>query len=55
VRRAKKDRAKPIPVSDLLQIAKFKAELTVYSKVRSEGHSHWAAMMAVWGDDEGQP
>jgi hypothetical protein len=51
MRRAKRDRGKPIPVGDLQQIAKFRAELSVYSKLRSEGANHVEAMRAVFTEE----
>lgn len=54
MRRAKRDRGKPIPVGDLQQIAKFRAELEFYSKLRATGMSHTEATHAVFvgGGDE---
>lgn len=54
MRRAKRDRGKPIPVGDLQQIAKFRAELGVYRRLRAEGKSHEQAMHMVFatGGDE---
>lgn len=52
MRRDKRQRNKPIPVEDLQTVAKFRAELVLYKRVRDEGHSRYAAMMAVFGDDE---
>jgi hypothetical protein len=49
VRRDKRDRDKPIPRSDLDAIAKFRAELTVYDRLRKAGDSHDVAQMKVFG------
>ncbi len=51
MRRLKRDRDKPIPVSDLQQIAKFRVELEVYEKLRAEGKTHTEAMLTVFGHD----
>lgn len=51
MRRGKRDRGKPIPVGDLQQIAKFRAELTVYSQMRQNGLGHEDAMRLVFADD----
>lgn len=56
MRRLKRDRGKPIPRSDLDAIAKFRAELTVYDRLRRQGESHDVAQMRVFGatgTDEG--
>jgi hypothetical protein len=53
VRRDKRDRDKPIPVGDLQQIAKFRAELTVYKQLREQGMSHNDAMRALYAKDMG--
>lgn len=50
MRRAKRGRGKPIPVGDLQQIAKFRAELEVYSKLRAGGMTHAEAMRRVFAD-----
>jgi len=54
VRRDKRDRGKPIPVGDLQQIAKFRAELTVYSQLRERGMTHNEAMRALYAKDMGE-
>jgi hypothetical protein len=54
VRRDKRDRDRPIPVGDLQQIAKFRAELTVYSKLREQGMTHDEAMRALYAKDMGE-
>jgi hypothetical protein len=55
MRRARRDRGKPIPVSDLQAIAKFRAELTVYGQLRDEGATHVEATRAVFADDLKDP
>jgi hypothetical protein len=54
MRRARRDRGKSIPVGDLQQIAKFRAELKVYARLRADGKTHVEAMRAVFanGGDE---
>jgi hypothetical protein len=54
MRRAKRDRGKPIPVGDLQQIAKFRAELGIYKKLRAEGKSHAEALRAVFSKGGGE-
>lgn len=54
MRRLKRDRNKPIPVGDLQQIAKFKAELQVYAKLRESGKTHDEAMHALYAKDMGE-
>jgi hypothetical protein len=54
VRRDKRDRDKPIPVADLQQIAKFRAELTVYSQLRKQGMTHNEALHALYAKDMGE-
>jgi hypothetical protein len=49
VRRLKRDRGKPIPKADLDQLAKFRAELEVYDRLRKEGKTHEEAQFAVFG------
>ena len=49
MRRLKRDRGKPIPVSDLQTIAKFRAELEVYNRLRKGGMPHQEAQLAVFG------
>jgi uncharacterized protein (DUF4415 family) len=53
MRRAKRDRSKPIAVADLQQIAKFRAELQVYAKLRADGKTHDEAMRALYAEDMG--
>lgn len=50
MRRAKRDRAQPIPRSDLDAIALFRAELTAYGKLRDEGKTHKEATAIVWAE-----
>lgn len=47
----KRFRGKPLPVSDLQQVSKFRAELEVYKRLRDEGKSHVDAMRAVFGTE----
>jgi len=51
MRRHKRDREKPIPMSDLQQLAKFRAELEICNKLMNEGASHIEAMRKVFGDE----
>ncbi len=51
MRRDKRDRGKPIPVSDLQAIAKFRAELTVYGRLREQGDDFATATRKVFGED----
>lgn len=51
MRRAKRDRGKPISVHDLQQISKFRAELVVYKQMRDGGKSHDEAMRMVFAED----
>lgn len=53
MRRDKRDRCRPIPVHDLQQIAKFRAELTVYHQLREQGMSHVDAMRVLYAEDMG--
>jgi hypothetical protein len=55
MRRLKRDRDKPIPKSDLDQVAKFRAELGVYAKLKQQGATHRKAMLLVWGDGRPVP
>ncbi len=48
---AKKDRGKPLSVHDAQQIAKFRAEMEIYAKLRKQGASHIDAMRTVFGKD----
>ena len=50
MRRSRRDRDKPIPKSDLDQIARFRAELIVYGKLLSTGMEKKEAMTTVWVD-----
>lgn len=54
MRRLKRDRGKPIPVSDLQQIAKFRAELTVANRLKEDGLSDAEVLRRVFGDDNGE-
>lgn len=51
MRRDKRQRGKPIPVGDLQAIAKFRAELEVYNRLREEGASHQTATLAVFPEE----
>ena len=51
MRRLKRDRGKPIPKSDLDQIAIFRAEMKVYGDVRAQGKTHEQAMAIVWAEE----
>lgn len=51
MRRLKRDRDKPIPKSDLDAVAKFRAELGVYAKLKEQGYPHKAAVLMVWEDE----
>lgn len=50
MRRAKRDRGKPIPRSDLDKVAEFRAELGVYSKLLDEGKTREEATAIVWAE-----
>lgn len=45
----KRYRGKPLPVQDLQAIARFRAELEVYSRLRKDGLDHDEAMRRVFG------
>ena len=49
----KRYRGKPLPVSDLQELAKFRAELAVYTKLREQGLGHEEAMRRVGADEQG--
>jgi hypothetical protein len=51
VRVSKRDRDKPIPVTDLQQVARFSAELKVYAQFRERGMGHVQAMRALYASD----
>lgn len=46
------DDRKPIPISDLEEIAIFRAELGIAAKLEAQGMSHAEAMHAVWNDEQ---
>lgn len=54
MRRDRRDRGRPIPVGDLQQIAKFRAELTIYDKLRQQGLTHDDALRALYMKDGGE-
>lgn len=55
MRRLKRDRDKPVPKSDLDQIAKFRAELSVYGKLKEQGASSKDAREIVWAEYAAPP
>ena len=44
----KRYRGKPLPKGDLDQIAKFRAEMEIYDRLRREGLTHEQAMARVF-------
>lgn len=48
MRRLKRDRNRPIPKSDLDEVARFRAEMKVYAKLLSEGKTSKEARTIVW-------
>jgi len=51
MRRDKRDRGKPFAIGDLQIVARFRAELVVYEKCRSQGMNHNQAMAVVFADE----
>jgi hypothetical protein len=51
VRVAKRDRGKPLSMHDIDALAKFRAEMTVYSKLRAAGATHESATRAVFAEE----